>query len=115
MTGVERWTSRAERIRDGDSYTYESLARDMVGALGWTAAVDLAAAVRSHVYSGSGGHSLHRDVKPLYEALGWEQAALLAAWFRDARNWPGTRRPRTPGTPNGSATSAGGAASDADH
>lgn len=91
MTGIERWTSRAERIRDGDGYTYASLAQDMVDAIGWTAAADLACALRGHVYGWPGQHSLHRDVTPLYEALGWEQAALAACWFRDANNRPTAR------------------------
>ncbi|MER7574906.1 hypothetical protein [Streptomyces sp. NPDC126514] len=95
MTGFERWTSRADRIRDGDGYTYEDLARDMVDGLGWTAALDIATALRGHVYGWSGGHCLHQDVKPLYDRLGWEQAALLTAWFRDSRN-PSTDRRRTP-------------------
>lgn len=91
MTSFERWVNRADRIRDGDGYTYEDLARDMVDALGWTAAVDVAAAVRGHVYGWSGGHPLHASVKPLYNRLGWVQAALFASWFRDARNFPQER------------------------
>ncbi|USQ86975.1 hypothetical protein NFX46_26630 [Streptomyces phaeoluteigriseus] len=92
---VKRWTSRADRIREDDGYTYESLARDLAGQLGWTTAVDLATALRGHVYGWSGGHPLHQDVKPLYDRLGWEQAALVAAWFRNANNQPTDRR-RTP-------------------
>ncbi|QFZ74007.1 hypothetical protein GFH48_12795 [Streptomyces fagopyri] len=88
MTGMERWTSRADRIRDGGGYTYASLARDLVDGLGWTAAVDLAAALRHHVYGQPGSHPLHVSVKPLYDRLGWEQAALLTSWFRNARNRP---------------------------
>ncbi|MCX4858948.1 hypothetical protein [Streptomyces canus] len=94
MTDLKPWIGRAERIRDGDGYTYESLARDMAAGLGWTAAVDLAAALRGHVYGSPGGHPLHQDVRPLYDRLGWEQAALLAAWFRDVSNRP-TDRGRT--------------------
>lgn len=96
MTGIERWTSRAERIRDGDGYTYADLAHDMVNALGWTAAVDLATALRGHVYGWPGEHSLHQEVKPLYDRLGWQQSALVACWFRDARNRPGARPKERP-------------------
>lgn len=92
---VKHWLRQAERIREHDAYTYESLARDMVSRLGWTAGVDLAAALRGHVYGWPGGHPLHATVKPLYDRLGWQQSALVACWFRDARNRPTDRR-RTP-------------------
>lgn len=88
MTNIERWVSRADRIRDGDGYTYADLAQDMADTLGWTTAVDVAAAIRSHVYSWPGEHGLHATVRPLYDRLGWEQAALLTSWFRNARNRP---------------------------
>ena len=92
---MDRWVSRAERIRDGDGYTYAELARDLVDGLGWTAAADVACAIRGHVYGWPGDHTLHATVKPLYDRLGWQQAALVACWFRDARNRPTDRR-RTP-------------------
>lgn len=92
---VTPWLALANRVRDGDGYTYESLARDMAGQLGWTAAVDVAAALRAHVYGWPGGHPLYQDVKTLYDRLGWEQAALVAAWFRNIDNRPTNRR-RTP-------------------
>lgn len=88
---MDRWVSRAERIRDGDGYTYANLARDLVDGLGWTAALDVATALRGHVYGWPGEHSLHQDVRPLYDRLGWQQSALVACWFRDARNRPGRR------------------------
>jgi hypothetical protein len=91
VTGVDRWVSRAERLRDGGGYTYADLARDMATGLGWTAAADMACALRGHVYGWNGGNDLHTTVKPLYDALGWEQAALVACWFRDDRNRPKQR------------------------
>lgn len=95
MTDIQRWVSRADRIRDGDGYTYESLALDLVDQLGWTRAVDVATGLRAHVYGWPGRSELHTAVRPIYQALGWEQSALVCAWFRDARNWPGTKkRPR---------------------
>lgn len=93
---VKHWAGQADRVRKGDGYTYESLARDLVDGLGWTAAVDLAAALRGHVYGWPGDHPHHQDIKPLYDRLGWEQAALLACWFRNARNRPGIRPQKRP-------------------
>lgn len=92
MVDLKPWISRAERLRDSDGYTYADLARDLVDTLGWTATVDVAAALRAHVYSWPGDHALHSEVRPLFQVLGWEQAALLASWFRDARNWPEPKR-----------------------
>ncbi|NNN36120.1 hypothetical protein HLK59_38320 [Streptomyces sp. S3(2020)] len=86
MIDTRHWVSRAARVHQDDGYTYESFARELVDQLGWTAAVDLAAAIRGHVYGWPGGHPLHTTVKPLYDLLGWEQAALIASWFRDSRN-----------------------------
>ncbi|MFE2684043.1 hypothetical protein [Streptomyces mirabilis] len=85
---IRSWVLQAERIQEGDGYTYAGLARALVDALGWAAAADMACAVRGHVYGWHGGHALHRDVKPLYDALGWQQSALITSWFRDARNRP---------------------------
>jgi hypothetical protein len=93
---IASWVSRAERIRDGDGYTYSDLARDLVDVLGWTAAVQVAAALRGHVYGWPGEHPLHATVQPIYARLGWEQTALLACWFRDSRNFPQTTPRRTP-------------------
>jgi hypothetical protein len=94
---VKPWLARADRVRKGDGYTYASLARDLVDGLGWTAAVDLATALRGHVYGWPGSSDLHKDVKPLYDRLGWEQSALIACWFRDARNRPGNQPKKRPG------------------
>ncbi|MET7775369.1 hypothetical protein ABZU94_13900 [Streptomyces mirabilis] len=88
MIDMKPWVSRAERIRDSDGYTYADLARALVDGLGWTAAVNVATGLRGHVYGWPGGGELHTEVRPLYNRLGWEQAALLASWFRDSRNWP---------------------------
>lgn len=88
---VGNWAARAASVREGDGQTYESLARDLVARLGWTAALDVATALRSYVYSQPGSSDLHKAVEPLYRRLGWEQAALVACWFRDARNRPGRR------------------------
>jgi len=92
---VERWLRQADRVRTGDEYTYADLARDLVHELGWPAALDVATALRAHVYGQPDGHPLHQDVKALYDRLGWEQAALVACWFRDVNNRPTDRR-RTP-------------------
>lgn len=92
MIDTKHWLRQAERIGGDDEYTYASLARDLVDTLGWTAAADIACAVRGHVYGSPGDHALHTAVKPLYDGLGWEQSALLASWFRDARNRPKDRR-----------------------
>lgn len=94
---VERWFSRAERIRDSDGYTYTDFARNLVDALGWTAAADIATALRGHVYGWTGGHALHAAVRPLYDRLGWEQSALVCAWFRNLNNRPRKRAPGWPG------------------
>lgn len=94
------WINKAERVRDDDAYTYTSLARDMVTQLGWTKAVDLACALRGHVYGTPGSSDLHADARPIYDRLGWEQSALVAAWFRDARNRPGMPKRRQPGWPS---------------
>lgn len=93
MIDIRSWVLQAERINEDDEYTYANLARDLVDGLGWTAAVELAAALRGHVYGQPGGHPLHQDVKPLYDRLGWQQSALVAAWFRDSRNWPSSNPP----------------------
>lgn len=92
MIDIKHWTNQADRIGIDSEYTYESLALDLVDRLGWTTAVDLAAAIRGHVYGTPSYSQLHTDARPIYDALGWEQAALLAAWFRDSRNWPGRKR-----------------------
>ncbi|MET7651556.1 hypothetical protein [Streptomyces sp. NPDC005486] len=93
---VKHWIKQAARVRQGDGYTYSDLARDLVDALGWTAAVHAAAALRGHVYGWPAEHPLHATVQPIYDRLGWEQAALLTAWFRDSRNFPQPTHRRNP-------------------
>lgn len=88
---IKPWLDLADRVRKNNGYTHADLARDLARQLTWRGAVDVATAIRAHVYGQPGGHPLHQDVKPLYDRLGWEQAALLAAWFRDSRNWPNSQ------------------------
>lgn len=92
MIDTKHWLRQAQRIDAEDEYTYADLARDLVDTLGWTGALDVATALRGHVYGWPGDHALHAAVKPLFDRLGWEQSALLACWFRDARNRPKDRR-----------------------
>ncbi|MEV6833601.1 hypothetical protein AB0N17_03560 [Streptomyces sp. NPDC051133] len=89
---VKHWITQAERLRTEDAYTYQHFARDLTRQLTWTGAVDVATALRGHVYGWTGSHPLHKEIEPLYTRLGWEQAALIAAWFRNERNRP-QRRP----------------------
>lgn len=95
MIDVKHWLRQAQRIDADDEYTYVDFARDLVDCLGWTTALNVATALRGYVYGWSGGSELHTAVRPIYEALGWEQSALVACWFRDARNRSTDRR-RTP-------------------
>ncbi|MEW2272183.1 hypothetical protein [Streptomyces griseofuscus] len=72
----------------GSAGLYQALAAVLIEEHGWGRAVLIATAVRGYVY-GQPNPGPHRDeAEKLYARLGWEQAALLAAWFRDARNWP---------------------------
>ncbi|MFF1743529.1 hypothetical protein [Streptomyces mirabilis] len=89
---MQPWNERADRIRKNDGYTYADFARDLVQQLSWTGAVDVATALRGHVYGSPGRSELHADVRPLYDRLGWEQAALIAAWFRNLSNKPHRRQ-----------------------
>lgn len=89
---MQPWIERADRIRKNDGYTYAHFARDLAQQLSWTAAVDIATALRGHVYGSPGRSELHTDVRPLYDRLGWEQAALIAAWFRNLSNKPHRRQ-----------------------
>lgn len=91
MIDVKSWVKEAKRIHEDDGYAYADLARGLVDVLGWTAALDVATALRSFVYGQPGGSELHTAVRPIYEALGWQQSALVACWFRDARNRPQQR------------------------
>lgn len=89
---IKHWTTQAERIHTETAYTYRDFAQDLTRQLTWTGAVDIATALRAHVYGWSGGHPLHQDIKPLYDRLGWEQAALIACWFRNLDNRPKRRQ-----------------------
>lgn len=91
MIDTKHWLRQAQRIDAEDEYTYADLARELVARLGWTGALNVATALRSYVYGQPGGSELHQAVEPLYRRLGWQQAALVACWFRDARNRPGRR------------------------
>ncbi|MFG2473533.1 hypothetical protein [Streptomyces fagopyri] len=93
MIDIKHWTKQATRIGQDHEYTHASLARDLVHTLGWTTATDIACALRSYVYGSPGRTELHTVVRPLYDVLGWQQSALVACWFRDASNRPGTKKP----------------------
>lgn len=94
---IKPWLTLADRVRGTDAYTHADFARDLAQQLTWPGALDVATALRSHVYGQPGGSELHKDVEPLYRRLGWEQAALIACWFRDAHNRPGTQPKKRPG------------------
>lgn len=94
---TKHWLSLADRVRAEGAYGYADFARDLARQLTWPGALDVATALRSFVYGQPGGTDLHTAVRPLYERLGWEQAALLAAWFRDARNFPARKAPQRRG------------------
>ncbi|MFI2202654.1 hypothetical protein ACH47Z_18115 [Streptomyces sp. NPDC020192] len=89
---ITPWLMLADRVRADGRYSYADFARDLVGQLTWTGAVDVATALRSFVYGQPGGSELHKAVEPLYRRLGWQQSALVVCWFRDCRNWPQRRR-----------------------
>jgi hypothetical protein len=88
---INPWLTLADRVRSEGAYSYSDFARDLTRQLTWTGATDVATALRGHVYGWTGGHPLHKDIKPLYDRLGWEQSALLAAWFRNHNNKPQKR------------------------
>ncbi|KUL26610.1 hypothetical protein ADL12_32140 [Streptomyces regalis] len=88
---IKPWLERADRVRTAGAYGYADFARDLVRQLTWHGALDVATALRSYVYGQPGSSDLHKAVEPLYRRLGWEQSALVACWFRDARNRPGRR------------------------
>uniref|UniRef100_A0AAU1I1L8 Uncharacterized protein n=1 Tax=Streptomyces sp. NBC_00180 TaxID=2903632 RepID=A0AAU1I1L8_9ACTN len=90
---MKPWLGLADRVRAEGAYGYADFARDLARQLTWHGALDVATVLRSYVYGQPGGSELHKAVEPLYRRLGWEQAALVACWFRDARNRPGQRRP----------------------
>ncbi|MFJ3229767.1 hypothetical protein [Streptomyces sp. NPDC086787] len=93
---IKPWLERADRVRGEGPYCYADFARDLAQQLTWLGALDVATALRSFVYGQPGGSDLHKAVEPLYRRLGWEQAALVACWFRDARNRPDARLKKPP-------------------
>ena len=108
---TKHWLTLADRVRGNGAYSYADFARDLARQLTWHGAMDVATALRSHVYGQPGGSDLHKAVEPLYRRLGWEQSALVSCWFRDARNRPGRGAPprtagRRPGGWPGSALPA---------
>lgn len=70
---------------------YRSLAVALVEERGWDRATQIATAVRGFVYDHPDPGPYRDDAQQIYSRLGWEQAALLAAWFRDSRNWPNSQ------------------------
>jgi hypothetical protein len=74
---------------------YRSVAEVLVEEHGWDRAVQIATAVRGYVYDRPDPGPSRDDAEKIYDRLGWEQAALLASWFRDSRNWPHRARGRT--------------------
>ncbi|MFD9651731.1 hypothetical protein [Streptomyces mirabilis] len=74
---------------------FRAVASLLIEQHGWDRAVQIATAVRGHVYSQPNAGPYRDDAEGIYNRLGWEQAALLAAWFRDSRNWP-KKRPSGP-------------------
>ncbi|MEH0587401.1 hypothetical protein QA942_26275 [Streptomyces sp. B21-106] len=77
---------------------YRTLAAALVGEHGWDRATLIATAVRGYVYGRPDPGPHREDAEALYRQLGWEQSALLTAWFRDSRNWPNNQpKPRTSG------------------
>jgi hypothetical protein len=93
---IKPWLERADRVRAEGDYSHAELARDLARHLTWHGALDVATALRSFVYGQPGSSDLHKAVEPLYRRLGWEQSALVACWFRDARNRPDTRPQQRP-------------------
>lgn len=76
--------------------SFRAVAALLVEHHGWDRATFIATAVRGYVYSQPNPGPYRDDAESIYNRLGWEQAALLAAWFRDSRNWPQERSGRRP-------------------
>ncbi|MGW3846901.1 hypothetical protein [Streptomyces fagopyri] len=70
---------------------FRAVAALLVEQHGWNRATQVATAVRGFVYDRPDPGPHRGDAESLYRRLGWEQAALLASWFRDSRNWPTSR------------------------
>ncbi|MEU9264585.1 hypothetical protein AB0E04_03900 [Streptomyces sp. NPDC048251] len=87
---------------------YRTLAAALVDEYGWDRANLIATALRGFVYGRPDPGPYRETAEPLYRRLGWEQAALLTAWFRDSRNWPNNQpNPRAGGRrPGGWPTAA---------
>lgn len=75
-----------------ESDLYQAVATALVEERGWDRATHIATAVRGFVYDRPDPGPHREDAEAIYKRLGWEQSALLAAWFRDSRNWPTKRR-----------------------
>ncbi|MFI2367274.1 hypothetical protein [Streptomyces sp. NPDC018833] len=87
---ITPWLAEAARIRDeAGGYTFESLAVAMILKLGWFQAAGIAGALEPHVRGWGWGLQSEqgRAVAPLFEILGWEQSALLLAWFNNLENY----------------------------
>jgi hypothetical protein len=87
--GIDCWLTEAVRIREeAGGYTFESLAVAMILKLGWPAAAKTADSLKPFV---RGWYVTDDDrrvaVGPLFELLGWEQSALLHAWFDNLDNY----------------------------
>lgn len=70
---------------------FRAVATALIEQHGWARAALIATAVRGYVYDRPDPGPYRDDAQQIYDRLGWEQAALLASWFRDSRNWPKRR------------------------
>ncbi|MGV9242638.1 hypothetical protein [Streptomyces sp. NPDC003710] len=87
-TRIDQWLTEATKIREQDGgYTFESLAVAMVLKLGWPAAAKIADHLESYVRGWYVEEGPRAEAAPLYELLGWEQSALLHAWFANLDNY----------------------------
>ena len=85
---IEPWLTEAARIREeAGGYTFESLAVAMVLKVGWGPAAQIADALKRHVRGWWIEPGPASTVAPLFDLLGWEQAALLHAWFEHLENY----------------------------
>ncbi|MGA5371411.1 hypothetical protein ACPCSD_10065 [Streptomyces griseoincarnatus] len=75
---------------------YQALAAGLVDKYGWDRATFIATAVRGYVYGQPNPGPYRNEAEAIYKRLGWEQAALLAAWFRNLNNRPDNVRPLIP-------------------
>ena len=85
LPGDAKLAAWVRRYADEDAVDlYESLSCDLCHRWGWEPAAALADKIRLAA-EGLGAGSA--DGERLYGLLGWQQAALLAAWFKDLRNY----------------------------